>query len=208
MDDAWVDVYDASAGVDLDGPTQVHNPFHGDVRAPPAWFALSRTDNVLCSVCSDRVRVHVVEYTPSEAGVLLEAMTKDMQASGTPAAFSSKYVAEGREQYVVEFPRVSPCTNTRCCEMHAVLEYASRTNDAYLQPCLRYRATTSGHLSIADLLRVDPYGDWDDFVAAWETNANDIVARVMHGTPIKTLRKRAVQHIVATDHSSTAYKRK
>lgn len=206
--DEWVDVYDASAGVDLDGPTQVHNPFHGDVHAPPAWFALSRTENVLCAIRQDRVRVHVDEYVPSDAGITLEAMTKELQAGGIPAVFSSDRLPEGRVRFAVEFPQVQPCNDTRCCEMHAVLDYAARTDDVYLQPCLRYRATTSGHMSVADLLRVDPYGGWDDLVTAWEHNADDIVARVMHGVPVKTLRKRAVQHVVATHHSSTAHKRK
>jgi hypothetical protein len=184
----WTVSYDVSAGMDVrqDGKcTQEFNPFHGDVVAPKTWFGLGNTEGMMCAHTAEECLIFVFEYV-KDSGFLIDTLAAVL---GVPALFYGSLqpasvwlgdVCNGlRGEFSgVKFPRPVRVTKPypSCCEIHAVLAFASKCGDPYFAPLLESKTSTSGHLDVRFLSVLDVDGGWEPFVDAWDSGI--ILARM------------------------------
>lgn len=194
----WIVTYDVSAGMDirLDGrSTQHFNPFNGDIVAPKVWFSLGLAESLLCAHTAECCLLFVFEYV-KESGLLLDSLA---QALGVPSIHIASLepnsvrvgdVCNGLKGVFtgVKFPRPLPVlkTSPACCELHAVLAFAHKSQDPYFRPLLESKTSTSGHLDVKMLTLLDPDGGWEPFIDAWDSGT--ILTRM--NVPEKTHKKK------------------
>lgn len=173
----WKVLYDVSSGNDVSGRSQVHNPFNGDIVAPNTWFNLGITDGIWGAEWNSQCSIFCFDYAMGEYAGLLRKMSKELgcsfeQTDVPPGGLTIDWVCSGRKNCfsAITFPKPSPVVspNPTCCELHALVYYATSTNDKDLfSVLLSEKTSTSGHMDICDLVRNDPYGLWEPLVQAW-----------------------------------------
>ena len=183
----WVLVYNVSSGMDVgsSSSSQTWNPFNGNTLAPRSWFSFGITDEMYCAYnCRSNLQCLFTFEYEVEHGLLLQKMAIEMDVqcislqtmpsqsfcfAGIPNGSKSCFTA-------ITCPRPSAIPKSvsppSCCEMHALLHYCARQpEDTYLQPILRSKVCTSGHMTIRSLLEKDPYGEWEPLVQKWLAGA-------------------------------------
>ena len=209
----WNVLYDVSEGMDTDtfASTQQWNPFNGDVTAPPTWTHLGITRGIRCAFGKDEAGVthaciFVFEYS-LDHGLLLQQMANEMAVVDSMGLESVQSLTlTDLPAHGIDFcgvncglktcltairfvrPRRLASLAPVCCEMHAVIQYATtHPEDGRFAAILRSKDCTSGHLQVRDLLGKDA---WASFVARWM--AGDFIAVIYTGMEKKRVKKSMV----------------